>query len=204
MAAAAFACVSCGESFRVLSNQAGLSVRCPHCRATNPIPARLFNKQPEPARPGVASAPSPLSQLASQVVSAGAAGILKVRARSHGRLTGNFRYTHSVFARRIDSAALVLLGLACVVQVYIFLMTEWGDITSLPFKLALPTIAVLFVPAAIIAITGGFLMAAAQCTEYLARIASQPPPARERDLARGESAVTELASTRSPGSEATP
>ncbi len=44
MATVAFACSTCGKQFRVLPEQTGRKVRCPHCEAPNSVPDGVFGR----------------------------------------------------------------------------------------------------------------------------------------------------------------
>lgn len=70
-------------------------------------------------------------------------------------------------------ASRVLFVIALATLGYTLVFVDWEAIGALPLKAAIPAIALIFVPAGIIATTAFFLMAAAQCTEHLARIAAK-------------------------------
>lgn len=170
MAAAACSCTSCGQAFRVLSDQAGHAVRCPHCRATNHISLELFQPPPETQPPAGQSDPEPLTSLANTVATASTHGPASDALR---HLAGSARFAHSRLGRRLHIVAMLLLGLSCVVLVGSLLLTDWEMITSLPIRLALPALAALFLPVGTLAVVGLFVLAAAESLELLARIAAR-------------------------------
>ena len=49
MATVTFACSTCGKQFRVIPEQAGRRVRCPHCETPNSVPSGVF-APPEPPK----------------------------------------------------------------------------------------------------------------------------------------------------------
>lgn len=173
MVGAAFTCSTCNKPFRVISSHAGKMVRCPHCRATNSIPPSVFSKADPPQSETVSGSDARVGELFDLAEATRKTASSTSAPARLGAWAGGMSYTHSVLAKRTHWVALILFGIAVVVQVYILLVTEWDAITSLPMKLALPAIALLFVPASVIAITGLFLMLNAHCVEYLARIASR-------------------------------
>jgi len=154
----------------VLAQQAGRTVRCPHCREQQSIPTDLFKSESPPP-----TSPSRADEVVEQTPVPGRMVSVKGPSTRIGewyRSSRQFQYSHSTLASRLDIVALALFILASLTQLYLLLMAEWGMIVSLPLTLAIPVIVGLFVPAGTIAILGLFLMAAAHGVEYLARIAS--------------------------------
>jgi len=174
MATVAFACSMCGKQFRVIPEQAGRKVRCPHCETPNSVPPGVFSHQrspddrptdaalPEESRQHPAAAAGPFSEVGNRSISS--AGV---------RTPRQMRFTHSRFAGMAYVASRVLFVIALATLGYTLVFVDWEAIGALPLKAAIPAIALIFVPAGIIATTAFFLMAAAQCTEHLARIAAK-------------------------------
>lgn len=174
MTARAIPCSSCGEGFRVLPQQAGRAVRCPHCRKQQSIPADLFKSEKPPStgalRPETSVEQPALAALATDMASTKGP---TTRIGQWYRSSRQFRYSHSTLASRLDAVAVLLFILASCTQVYVLLTAEWSMILSLPLTVAIPVIVLLFVAGGTIAVLGLFLMAAAHGVEYLARIASR-------------------------------
>lgn len=171
MTARAIPCSSCGEGFRVLAQQAGRAVRCPHCRKQQAIPADLF-KAEEPPSTSAFRADEPVEQ-AAVATRMGSAKGPTTRIGEWYRSSREFQYSHSTLASRLDAVAVLLFILASCTQVYVLLTAEWSTILSLPLTVAIPVIVVLFVAGGTIAVLALFLMAAAHGVEYLARLASR-------------------------------
>ena len=160
MATVAFACSTCGKQFRVVPEQAGRKVRCPHCETPNSVPASVFAPAERIDDPPAGSADS-------------AGDLQQLTASKEHRALPDLRYTHSRFARVTCTIAQTLLAIAILVLVYVLIVIEWKAIVALPLVEAIPIIAVIVLPSVIISITAVFLMAVAHCVEYLARIAAK-------------------------------
>lgn len=160
---AAVTCSSCGQSYRIVAEQAGRRVRCPHCRAISTAPSVLPDTpvQQLQASPPQGDAPFDL------------ATAVQAAARSE-RWPGAVKsskswYSPSRLARVMHSVSISLWALAVIVQVYILLFAEWHGISLLPMKVAVPTFVLLFLPASLIALGALHVLAMAHVVEYLAR-----------------------------------
>lgn len=184
MPASALSCDACNKTFRVISNQAGRNVRCPHCSAIIFVPPKLFDSPsdapvtvPVPSFPE-AEVPQDFDPVESEqeireesledVARAVRESDRERSRRSAPKAT--LVFTYSVLAKRVNLIGNIVLVIATLVEVYMLVTLEWGVIAMLPFKLALPAFAAAHFPASIIAITGVFLLVAAHQTEYQARI----------------------------------
>lgn len=165
MSAKAITCPSCLQAFRVLSDQAGRTVKCPHCQAKTKVPD-VIARESNPAR-----VQGEMQVAAAPTFSEGT--LPRKRAFQKLGWSGGLRYSHSSFAEGLGRVSAAIMLIALVTQLYILVVTEWSQITSLPFSLAVPSIALLFIPAAILCVTGLALMASSHCVEYLARLARQ-------------------------------
>jgi len=184
MPASALSCDACNKSFRVISNQAGRNVRCPHCSVVIFVPTSLFEAPSDtPVSVPVPSFPTP--DVAPDVDPAASAhddkpdsldDIAKAvresdRHRSRRAApTSRVIFTHSMLGKRVNVLGNLVLAVATLVEVYMLVTLEWNLIAGLPFRVALPAFALAHLPASIVAITGVLLLVAAHQTEYLARI----------------------------------
>lgn len=169
------ACLQCAKRFRILPQQQGKAVRCPHCKATNIIDpaflqaAETSSQEPDDSDLQVAlrrNQPTFLADLATSVTDP-----FSREGDSPHRPDG-MRFTHSAFAGRIAQIYRVLYGVAIVVQLYVLAITEWEQIASLPLKLSAPALVGLLLPAGFVFLIALWLTAAAHCIEYLARISA--------------------------------
>ena len=82
MATVAFACSTCGKQFRVLPEQTGRKVRCPHCEAPNTVPDGVFGRdlQSEQAGPPEAGRIAELSTALDESRPAGNEPVLPPRS----------------------------------------------------------------------------------------------------------------------------
>lgn len=184
MPASALSCDACNKSFRVISNQAGRNVRCPHCSAIIFVPPTLFDVPsddpvtvPVPSFP-TTEVPQEFDPMESE--QGGREESLEEVARAvresdrqrsrRAAPKATLVFTYSVLAKRVNLIGNIVLVIAALVEIYALVTMEWGVVAMLPFKVALPAFALAHFPAGTIAITAVFLLVAAHQTEYLARI----------------------------------
>lgn len=183
MAAIALSCSRCSNAFRVISDQAGRKVRCPHCGTVNLVHQQAFaaGAAPAPVAPPAQAAPTPdaappengrLAELAEELRRAERRTALAPLRRSR------FRYSHSPLASITNIVAYVLLLCAIATEFYVIFVTEWRQLARLPLDVALPAFAATFLPAGILALTGLTFLVYAHGLEYLARISANTQVAR--------------------------
>jgi phage FluMu protein Com len=185
MSATALSCNTCNKPFRVLSNQAGRNVRCPHCGGVNAVSPSIFkipSQQVSTAIPDRELSNDPVSDgqheptaTANQNPFEGVSEAFRDAHRKTAMrdlLRKRMAFTHSTLAKVTNSFGKVVIVVALLVEIYVLVTAEWSDLANLPLKLALPAFALTLVPASSIAVTGVFLLVAAHCTEYLARMAA--------------------------------
>lgn len=184
MSTTALSCNACTKPFRVMSNQAGRRVRCPHCGVVNTISAAVFdpprtNAAHEVNRETPTEGVPPGAPPPRDVPEGAALGAFSVSVRDSNRKLAirdlyrtRMAFTHSALAKLVDFVGKIVLLIALLVEVYVLITTDWSKVAKLPMDLAVPTCALSLLPASSIAVTGLFLLAAAYCTEYLARIAA--------------------------------
>ncbi len=167
MASVAFACSTCSKQFRVVPEQAGRKVRCPHCDAPNGIPSSVFAAVEATSTPST-SAPDVGDSLRDLAASVGSFAKSQRRdaPASTARTPLPLRYTHSRFARGMNIAAQCLFALAVFTLVIVLVAAPWDEPPS-PRGNVMPFFAVLL--AATIA-TGLSLIFLSHGLEYLARI----------------------------------
>lgn len=193
MPAIAYSCTRCRDSFRVMSNQAGMKVRCPHCGAVNTVSRSVFagaaagkpasergvpmdgNGYESPSR-----APADAHRIAEPDTHTNPLGAIAAAAqRSNHQLAvrslyrSRMAYTHSALAKITSVVAKATLIVALLVEIYVLITTDWSGIADLPMKYAVPAYALTLFPAAAVAITGLLLLTTAHGLEYLARIAAE-------------------------------
>ena len=171
MGTAVFGCSTCGKQFRVLPEQAGHKVRCPHCETPNHVSSKVFEAS-EPhtegagGREGSSGRVEELASLVQEVGEGGARFSSRPAPLTYTPLT----YTHSRLAKNTQIVAMIAFVAAVVGILYILVVTDWGLIR---IKDAIPIMVVLLTPSAILALVGVLLMGMAHCVEYLARIAAE-------------------------------
>ena len=171
VSAVAFSCSACSKQFRVLPEQAGRRVRCPHCETPNSIPASIFAAtEPDPHQ----SPDTP--DLAGRIEHLAASVNHSFKRSKHPDATTPWRslrplqFTHSRFARVVGIVSRVTFFLALGATLYVIALPGWEHVMALPFLDALLMIALRFLPSVCIALVGIVLLAVAQCVEYLARM----------------------------------
>ena len=174
MAAVAFGCSMCGKEFRVIPEQGGRRVRCPHCEAPNSVPTSVF----APVTPHDDNTEEP-SALAGSLHDLATSVDTFAKANEPSKFSSGFsapprlRYTHSQFARVTCILSQVLFSLAVAVLLYVSIVAPWDLLASMPLKEAVPSVALILMPSTMIALTALFLMIASQSIEYLARISAK-------------------------------